>query len=150
GERRESGEEDLEQPHLRQGNGPERRVTRIESQSTIFPETLKGSICPTETLPRESPERTRCLRPGNRRAVEEHAIAVPLEIDRKVLVFGNRVGLEAAKSDQSFPAPRPNGAWHHGQRAERRERATLKVLSDNVFERLPARDHVDTVTYLGV
>ena len=61
--------------------------------------------------------------------------------------------VSAGKPPSSSSACAPPGAHrarHHGQRVQRAERPPLQILRHDIFQRLPAGDHVDAVADLGV
>ena len=83
-------------------------------------------------------------------AIEQHAIARGLDGDGEILVFRQRVGGKAAQLAQHLAPPGAHRAGHHGQRIQRRQRAALQILRHDIFQRLPAGDHVDAVADLGI
>jgi hypothetical protein len=73
-----------------------------------------------------------------------------LHTDRQVLVFGQRVRLKSAQRHKGRASPGADGSRYHRQRSERREGATLEVLCDDIFQRLPAGHHVGAIADFGV
>ncbi len=140
-----SAENDLEEPDLRQRNEAERAVAAVQVGIGVLPQALQRSKRPAEALARQRLDPVRRLGPGNGVCIEERLVARFLHGDREILVLGERVGREPAELDQSRSAPRSDGARNDRDAAQRGQRPALQVLRGYVFERLPARQHIDAV-----
>ena len=57
---------------------------------------------------------------------------------------------KAAEFEKHAAPPCTNRTGNNRKRAERRQRTAFEVLRDDIFQRLPARDHVDAIADLGV
>ena len=76
-------------------------------------------------------------------------VALFEEIHGEVGVFGDGVGVVSAACLDRRGAPRADGPRNHHDHVEEVQRAALKVLAGDIFQRLPA-GQVDSVTHLGV
>ncbi len=70
--------------------------------------------------------------------------------DRQILVFRKRIERKSAEFDEHRTPPCPHRTRNHRKRVERSQRPALEILCDDVFQRLPARDHVDAVSDLRI
>ena len=70
--------------------------------------------------------------------------------DGQILIFRQRFGGKSAKLLQHAFAPRADRAGNDGECAERGQRAALQILRHDIFQRLPARNHVDAIADLCI
>ena len=150
GDRRQGGEDDLEQPDLRQRHHAQFAKARVERDAAVFPQALQSAERPAETLLAQAAEGGGRFRPGDGGGVEQYAIARGLDGDGEILIFRQRVGGKAAHIQQRLAPPGADSARNYRQRVQRRKRPALQILRHDIFQRLPARDHVDAVAHFGV
>ena len=81
---------------MRHRDQSERAIARLERHLAVLPQTLQRAKRPAEALLDQPTDGVGRFGPGDGLAVVQHPIAGPEQRYGQVLVFGERVGREAA------------------------------------------------------
>src|SRR5207237_1450216 len=116
-----------------------RPILRTEHHIAMLPQTLQRSIGPAESLLRQHAQSMRRFGPPDRGFFVPDPVTTLANLQREILIFGERVIAETAALFDQFSSPRADCARHHRDAVQARERAPIHVLRRDVLKRLPAR-----------
>ena len=146
--RRHQRQQNLENPNIWQRNPPQR--TFAGHDAAMLVDRLQDPEGPAETLSHQAIRIRRRLGISECHVFVLDAISSAQQGHRQVGIFGDGIDVVATRLLHRGDSPCSNRTRHDADCSKNVERSPLKILAGDVFQRLPARPHIDAVPNLGI